>query len=156
MADWSRAFVDHEAAVQAATDAINETADAKDWSDGWRSLALDLVAMAERSSDPWYWSADAEDFWADLRELWADYEGPSGWSDLSLAWGSSESAAEYAEQTSVNLDDVGQAVSNIGSDLVDTGEKAANWIPWVIGGTLIVGVLVYFNAAGKGAGKAWG
>ena len=155
-ADWSEAFTNHAAAVKAANDTINETAAAKDWSEGWRSLAHDLVEMAERSSDPWYWAADVEDFWIDLRDLWTEYDGPSGWSDLALAWGSSEGAAAYAEATSVDWEDVRQAIEDTGEDIADPVAALPPWLPWAIGGVVVLGVVVYASQVGKGHGRALG
>lgn len=141
-ANWQ---TDHASAVSQAQIWIGQVAEANDWTAEQLGTALEAVDEAAASSDPWYWSGDAQEFWTVLSGLWAvSMVGVPGAADLENVWNAAYGAAGSASEEGLQVDDLTEIAANPDADpnAAPWYQQIPGWVaPVVVGSVVAVIVL---------------
>jgi len=129
-ASWQ---TDHASAVSQAQIWIGQVAEQKSWTAEQLGTALQAVDKAAATSDPWYWSGDAEEFWVVLSGLWAvSMTGVPGAADLENVWSSAYDAAGSASEEGLQIDDLTEIAANPDPDAKPWYDQIPGWVPPVV------------------------
>ena len=141
-ASWQ---TDHASAVSQAQIWIGQVAEAKGWTADQLATALEAVDNAANSSDPWYWSGDAQEFWTVLSGLWAvSMQGAPGAAALENVWSAAYGAAGSATEEGLQVDDLTEIAANPDADpnAAPWYDQIPGWVaPVVVGSVVAVIVL---------------
>lgn len=141
-ASWQ---TNHASAVSQAQIWIGQVAESHNWTAEQLGTALEAVDEAAASSDPWYWSGDAQEFWTVLSGLWAvSMAGVPGAADLENVWSAAYSAADSASEEGLQVDDLTEIFDNPDQDPDDPPwwEEIPAWVaPVVVSSVVAVIVL---------------
>lgn len=127
-AEWQ---TDHASAVSQAQIWIGQVAESHDWTSAQLGTAMQAVDEAAASSDPWYWSGDAQEFWVALSGLWAvSMVNVPGAADLENVWSAADSAAGSASEEGLQIDDLTEIAVN--PDAEPWYDQIPGWVPPVV------------------------
>jgi hypothetical protein len=124
---WETSYTD---AVEQALTWIDQVANAKNWTDAWRTKAYGIVEDAQWDAGNQVGDTLTVAFWRELTKQWSN--ASDGWNDLWYVWDSASDAAY--DPVAQTVDNVEETVKDIVNDTTDIiNPKKSPW-PWIAGG----------------------